>query len=162
MDLKEESKMVKTIIYSVNLLLVSFVVGTMFGIWFGLNPNQMSYSVYLEQQQQLIRSLNVKLPLLALVGIILTIFSVFLSRGDRNMQIFLIVAVILLIFAGIVTRFLNQPINAKVMTWVAESPPSDWMKLRDDWWKWHIVRMIAGIVGLGFLIFGLLINRSVK
>jgi uncharacterized membrane protein len=158
----EELGMIKTIVYSVNLLLVALVVGTMFGVWFGLNSNQMTYPVYLEQQQQLIRSLNVKLPLLAAVGIVVTVISAFLSRGDRNKLLLLIVAVIFLIIAGIVTRFLNQPINAKVITWVAENPPSDWMKLRDEWWKWHTVRMIAGIIGLGFLILGLLIHRSIK
>src|SRR5258708_6543740 len=117
--------MLKTVLYSVNLLIVSLLVGTMFAVWLGLSSNQMAYPVYLEQQQQLIRSLNVRLPQMALVGIVLTICSVFLSRGDRNTQILLIIAIILLIFGGIITRFVNQPINAKVMTWVAENPPSD-------------------------------------
>ncbi|QGQ93813.1 DUF1772 domain-containing protein [Paenibacillus psychroresistens] len=154
--------MIKTIFFSVNLLLVALVVGTMFGIWFGLNPKQMPYPVYLEHQQLLIRSLNVKLPLLAAVGIVLTIISAVLCRKDRNMLLLLIVAAIFLIVAGIITRFLNQPINAKMMTWVIENPPSDWISLRDSWWKWHIVRSIAGLIGLTILILGLLINRSVR
>ena len=151
--------MVKTVIYSINILLFSLVVGSMFAIWYGLNPNQLSYPDYLIHQQQLIKQLNVKLPLLAAVAIILTIISAILSRGDKTTLMLLIVAAVFLIIAGIVTRFLNQPINAEVMTWVANNPPSDWIKLRDDWWKWHIVRLISGIIGFSFLIFGFL-NRS--
>ena len=151
--------MVKTVIYSINIFLFSLVVGSMFAIWYGLNPNQLSYPDYLIHQQQLIKQLNVKLPLLAAVAILLTIISAILSRGDKTTLMLLIVAAVFLIIAGIVTRFLNQPINAEVMTWVANNPPSDWIKLRDDWWKWHIVRLISGIIGFSFLIFGFL-NRS--
>ena len=131
----------------------------MFAIWYGLNPNRLSYPDYLIHQQQLIKQLNVKLPLLAAVAILLTIISAILSRGDKTTLMLLIFAAVFLIIAGIVTRFLNQPINAQVMTWIADNPPSDWIKLRDDWWKWHIVRLISGIIGFGFLIFGFL-NRS--
>lgn len=152
--------MIKYVIYSVNLLVVAFVVGSMFGVWFGLNPNQQSYTVFLEQQQQLIRTLNVKLPLLGLLGIIFTALSLFLSRGDRNSLILLAIATILLIVSGLVTRFMNQPINAQFMTWVVENPPSDWMQLRDKWWMWHYVRMGSGILSLTLLVFGLLIKQN--
>ncbi len=151
--------MIKTVLYVINLLVMAFVVGTMFGIWFGLNPFKMSYPLYLEQQQQLIRALNVKLPLIAAVGIVLTIISAILLRGDRNAFILLIVAAVLFIIAGIVTRFLNQPINTEVMKWLADHPPSNWMEVRDKWWKWHTVRLIAGIIGFCLLSFGLLKSR---
>ena len=70
--------MVKTVIYSINIFLFSLVVGSMFAIWYGLNPNRLSYPDYLIHQQQLIKQLNVKLPLLAAVAILLTIISAIL------------------------------------------------------------------------------------
>ncbi|NQX63676.1 DUF1772 domain-containing protein [Paenibacillus qinlingensis] len=137
---------------------MALVVGTMFGVWFGINPKQMPYPAYLEHHQKLIRSLNVKLPLLAAVGIVITVISAVLSRDDRYRMLMMIASAIFLIIAGIITRFLNQPINAKIMSWLLDNPPADWMRLRDDWWKWHIVRMIAGLIGLSLLIIALLIH----
>lgn len=157
--MKEGSTIGKTIIYAINIFLVALVVGSMFAIWFGLNPNDLSYIDYLVHQKQLIKQLNVKLPILAIVAILFTIISAILSRGDKKTMKFLIAAAIFLIIAGIITRFLNQPINAKVMNWIADNPPSDWMQLRDDWWKWHVARLISGIIGFSCLIFGYL-NRT--
>ncbi|MCR2822709.1 DUF1772 domain-containing protein [Lederbergia panacisoli] len=151
--------MVKTIIFSINVFLVALVVGSMFAVWYGFNPNKLSYNDYVVHQQQLINQLNVKLPVLALIAILLTIISAILARGDKKLMVLLIATAIFLIISGIVTRFLNQPINAKVMTWVADKPPSNWMELRADWWKWHIVRLISGIISFGCLIIGFL-NRS--
>lgn len=128
----------------------------MFAIWYGFNPNKLSYPDYVVHQQQLIHQLNVKLPALAAVAIILTIVSAILSRSDKKMLIMLVAAAVFLIIAGVVTRFLNQPINAQVMTWVADNPPSNWMELRETWWKWHIVRLVSGTIGFGFLILGFL------
>ena len=50
------------------------------------------------------------------------------------------------------TRFLNQPINRIVMTWSTDAPPINWPGLRDEWWRWHLVRLFAGLVGLSLLI----------
>ncbi|MDB4868188.1 MAG: hypothetical protein JWR03_2521 [Cohnella sp.] len=151
--------MLKIAFYLINLLMLSLVVGTMFGIWLGYNPAKLSYATYVEQQQNVIRALNIKLPLFAAVGIVLTIISAILSRGNQNTLYFLIAAIFCLIIAGIVTRFFNQPINAKMMTWTIQSPPLNWMELRDNWWMWHIVRMIAGITGISCLFLGFLIKR---
>ena len=50
------------------------------------------------------------------------------------------------------TRFLNQPIDAIVMTWQRDAPPANWMRLRDEWWPWHLIRLAAGLGGLSLLI----------
>jgi uncharacterized membrane protein len=50
--------------------------------------------------------------------------------------------------AGVVTRFKNMPINAVVIQWTADSMPTNWADLRDSWWLWHCVRLIAGLAGL--------------
>ena len=34
------------------------------------------------------------------------------------------------------------------MTWSAQAPAADWEQLRDVWWKWHILRSLAGIGAL--------------
>ena len=67
-------------------------------------------------------------------------------------MIVLIAAGVCLAAAGLITRFLNQPINAIVMTWSAAAPPSDWTGLRDQWWYWHVVRLVAATIAFGLII----------
>jgi uncharacterized membrane protein len=151
--------MTTTLVSFANLLAVSLVVGAMFGIWLGYNPVNLSPPAYLEQQQQAIRALNVTMPIFGAIGILLTVASAVLAREDRLAFALLIAAVVCLFVAGLVTRFGNQPINAKVMTWSVQTMPTDWTTFRDDWWKWHITRTLAGIAGLSLLIVGTLVER---
>jgi hypothetical protein len=61
--------------------------------------------------------------------------------------------------AGLITRFLNQPINAIVMAWLPAAPPADWTDLRDSWRHWHVVRLMCGVGGLLLLIVAGAVNR---
>lgn len=136
----------------ISLLFASLVVGSMFGLWLGLNPFDLPAGVYVAQHQQLVRGLNVVLPVMGAVTIVFTLAAAFLARDQPARLTLLLVTAACLIAAGLVTRFLNQPINAIVMTWSADSPPANWAQLRDDWWRWHVVRAGAGVVGLCLLI----------
>lgn len=139
-----------------NLLLGALVAGTMFGIWLGYHPGGLSADVYVSQQQHAIRALNVVMPVLGGLTIGLTLVAAALAASDRTRLILLLSAAVCFIAAGLITRLLNQPINAIVMTWSADAPPTDWMQLRDDWWRWHVMRTIAGMGGLSLLIIAAL------
>ena len=136
----------------ISVLFASLVVGSMFGLWLGLNPFDLPAAVYVAQHQQLVRGLNVALPVMGAVAIVFTLAAAFLARDQPTRFTLLLVTAACLIAAGLVTRFLNQPINAIVMTWSADSPPASWTQLRDEWWRWHVVRAGAGVIGLCLLI----------
>lgn len=133
-----------------SLLLISLLVGTMFGIWLGFNPAALSASAYIEMQQNSIRALNVALPVMGLVCIILTATLAVLSKHDQRNRYLLVAAVFCLVAAGLITRFANQPINAVVITWSPQTPAANWAELRDTWWYWHVVRTVAGVAALAF------------
>ena len=154
--------MTRTILHFVDLLLFSLLVGTMFGIWMGFNPASLSPGAYVEHQQQAIRALNTPMPIAGAICIVLTIALAVIERGNRRVFALLLAAAACAIAAGAVTRFLNQPINSQVMTWMVDSPPADWTELRDRWWQWHIVRTIAGIAGLSCLILSALVSRRIR
>ena len=135
-----------------DVLLVALVVGSMFGIWLGYNPTSLSPAAYVEHQQLAIRSLNVVLPILGAACILLTVVWAVLVKSNRRVRTLLLFAVLFLVAAGLITRLFNQPINAQVMTWSAQSLPSNWSRLRDHWWFWHTVRTLAGLVALGSLV----------
>src|SRR5882672_11398520 len=152
--------MTKPIVNFANLLLAALVVGTMFGIWLGYNPADLSSRAYVEQQQHAIRALNVTMPVLGALTVLLTLASATLARANRRQVALLLGAVACFVAAGLVTRFLNQPINAVVITWSADAPPTNWSELRDEWWRWHVVRTVLGAVGLSLLIAANLIKGA--
>lgn len=141
------------------LLLLSLLVGTMFGIWVGYNPASLSASSYVEQQQNAIRAFNTLLPMIGAVCILMTVGLAVRARSDSRVRYVHLAAAILMVVAAVVTRFGNQPINAIVMTLSAQSPAVDWMQLRDDWWQWHIVRSIAGICALALTFIAVLVSK---
>jgi len=135
-----------------NLLLAALLVGAMFGFWLSFNPAGLDAPTYVTVQQQAIRTLNVKMPVLGGLTILLTIVAAALAGGDGTRVALLAAAAACFVGAGLITRFLNQPINAIVINWSAHAPPADWMRFRDAWWRWHVFRTIGGIAGLCLLI----------
>ena len=144
--------MLPVIIDFTNVLLAALLVGAMFGVWLFLNPRDSDAVLYVALQQQGIRGLDTTMPALGAATILMTIIAAVLGRGDSTRLGLLIAATACLIAAGLITRFLNQPINAIVMTWHRDAPPANWMHLRDEWWRWHLLRLTAGLGGLSLLI----------
>lgn len=134
-----------------NLLLAALVVGAIFGAWLLLDPKGLDPNSYVTLQQQAIRTMNKVMPALGAATVIITIGAALLGREDRVRMALLLAAAVCLAATGWITRFRNQPINAVVMTWRAELPPPNWTELRDAWWRWHGIRLAAGVVGLSLL-----------
>jgi uncharacterized membrane protein len=141
------------------LVLIALLVGTMFGIWVGYNPAALTPTAYVEQQQNAIRALNTLLPVMGAVCILLTVSLAVTSKSDARSRYLLVAAAILLVIAGLVTRFGNQPINAIVIMWDAQAPGENWEQLRDEWWNWHVVRSIAGIAALSLTVLSVLASK---
>jgi uncharacterized membrane protein len=138
------------------LFVLALLVGTMFGIWVGFDPSALSAAAYVEQQQNAIRSLNALLPAMGAACIVLAAILALLSKPNPRARVMLAAVVVLLVIAALVTRFGNQPINAIVMTWSAQSPPAQWVQLRDQWWHWHVVRSLAAMGALALAILSVL------
>jgi uncharacterized membrane protein len=148
----KENLMFALMIDFANLLLAALVVGALFGVWLFLNPAGLDANSYVTLQQQAIRTMNRVMPALGAATILVTVTAAVLGRDDRARLWFLVAAVVCFVTIGLITRFLNQPINAIVMTWCGDSAPSNWTQLRDEWWRWHLVRLATGLVGLSLLI----------
>jgi uncharacterized membrane protein len=132
----------------------------MFGIWVGFNPASLSPPTFVEQQQNAIRSLNVLLPAMGAICIVLTVALAIHSKADPRSRYLLVAAALLMVAAGLVTRFANQPINDVVMTWSTWAPAANWAQLRDQWWQWHILRSVAGIAALALTLLAFLGARN--
>jgi uncharacterized membrane protein len=144
------------------LLLLSLLVGTMFGIWVGYNPASLAATSYVEQQQNAIRAFNTLLPVIGAVCILLTAGLAYRAGTDARMRYLHVAAALCMVVAAVVTRFGNQPINAVVMTWSAQAPAANWTQLRDTWWQWHIVRSVAGIAALALTLLAVLGSKRAR
>ena len=134
-----------------NIMLAALIAGGMFVIWAGYDPAALSPSTYVEQQQNAIRALNVLMPVLGAIAIAVTLVSAFMQRKHRTAFVLLVVAAAFLIISGVVTRFGNQPINVLVMTWDVARPPANWTELREQWWGFHRLRTLCGLIALALI-----------
>lgn len=143
--------MTTSIIRFLNIILAAILAGTSFGIWLGFNPVNFSSSTYVEQQQNILRSLNVLMISLVITATIITIVSAFLQRRNRPVFITLLVAAAFFVACILISRFGNQPIQDSMMAWNADSLPGNWTILRDKWWSFHIMRTITELIALSLI-----------
>ena len=145
--------MTTQIIRFLNLLMVGLVAGTLFGIWIGYNPKNLSVNTYVECQQGVIKALNTLMPILGLISVILTVIVAILQKQNQFVFVILMIAFGFLIISGLITKFGNQPINSIVMTWSKASIPSDWSELRDKWWLLHKLRTLTAFISFCLIIW---------
>jgi uncharacterized membrane protein len=148
--------MSKVMIDFADLLLAGLLTGTIFGVLLVMRPAGLDATTYVIQQQNCIRALNHVMPPFGALAIIVTLAAAFAASGDPRRMTMLFTAAATLIVVGLVTRFLNQPINAVIMTWNASSPPAEWTELRDTWWRWHLVRLGLALMALSLIIAAVL------
>ena len=135
-----------------SLVLAGLLVGVMLAVCFIFNPRGLDASTYVTQQQWGVRTLHPKVPPLGIATVIASLVAALLPRSDTRHTLLLYIATGLLIAAGLITKLLNMPVNAVVMTWSPQAPPGDWANMRDAWWRWHILRLTAGGIGFGMLV----------
>ena len=126
--------MATSIFRFLSIVLTGLISGIVLGIWMWYNPATFSYTTFLESQQGAIKGLNTIIPFLGFLAILSTLTSAFLQKSNKKVFSVLIIAAILLMIAGFITRLGNQPINSIVMTWNAGNVPANWTELREEWW----------------------------
>ncbi len=140
--------MTATIIQFFNIVLVALLAGTSFGIWVGFNPVNYSESTYIEQQQNLVTSLNTLMVALVIIATIVTIASAFLQRQNKTAFFALLIAAFFLALCIVISRFGNLPIQTEMLSWNSASRPYNWTEMRDKWWSFHVLRTVAELIAL--------------
>lgn len=143
--------MTKLIIRFLNIILAALLAGVSFGIWIGFNPIKLSPSTYIEQQQNMLRALNVLMITLVFSATVITILSAFLQKDNKPVFITLLIAAVFFISCIFISRFGNQPINKIILTWTTGSLPGNLSELRNKWWSFHIMRTIAESIALSLV-----------
>ena len=142
------------------ILLIALIAGSTFGIWQGYNPTLYSQDTFLEVHRGAVHGLNTLLPLMGLATMILTLVLTLRSDRQTALRGLYWSTLALLVLAGLITRFANQPINAVVIAWTAVTVPDNWTEIRDSWWFWHTVRTLVSIAALAGLVTASLAARN--
>ncbi|RYE51921.1 MAG: DUF1772 domain-containing protein [Hyphomicrobiales bacterium] len=146
--------------HALAIMLLGLVTGSMFAIWQGYPIIGYSPSTFVEVHQGAVRGLNAALPAMAAAALVLvTVLAVVARRQPSIMWLFVIIAG-LIVAGGLITRFINQPINAQVMTWNAASLPAEWSDIRQYWWTWHQVRLATTAIAQMLLIAAIFVDRK--
>ena len=139
---------------------IALVAGSTFGIWLGYNPLFYSASTFVEVHQGAVKGLNFLLPAIAMTAIVCVIVLAYRIRRSGTPFYLYLLALALIMSGGLITRFINQPINADIVNWSPTSLPDGWQSVRNTWWTFHIVRTISSITAMVLLIIAVLQDRS--
>ncbi|MEO9052538.1 MAG: anthrone oxygenase family protein [Ginsengibacter sp.] len=140
--------MVLPLVKFFNIIFAALLAGTSFGIWLGFNPMNYSASTYIEQQQNLLHSLNTPLIALVIITTVFTLIAAFLQMKNKPVFVALLLAAAFFLSCMIITRLGNVPIQTQMLNWKKDALPGDWPALRDKWWLFHIMRTNAELIAL--------------
>ncbi len=143
-----------------NIILAALLAGTSFGIWIGFNPMDYSASTYIEQQQNLVHSLNSLMVSLVITATIVTIVSAYRQRKNKRAYVALLIAAACFASCILISRLGNSPIQNEILTWDSNAFPDNWATFRDRWWSFHIMRTIAELTALVLVVWASVSGRN--
>jgi uncharacterized membrane protein len=85
---------------------------------------------------------------------LLSILAVLFLSYHAQPRIFYLNAIALALFliALLVTVLIEVPIVEKIITWTVSTLPANWQRLRDRWVKFHLIRVVVGLVSFVLLL----------
>jgi uncharacterized membrane protein len=145
----------------VAVTLASLVLGVFWGPWLALTrsmstlPLNVFLTVTHRLDHNLGRSMTILYPLTLVAIIAALVFSV-----PSPIAFWLTIAgLIMFLIALVVTVRIEVPIVAKIREWTDTVVPENWQALRDRWVKFHLLRVIPGIIGVALLTAGAVWQR---
>ncbi len=145
--------MIPTIVRFINVILAALLAGVSFGIWMGFDPSVLSPGAFLEQQQNMVGSLQGLMISLVFLATAVTGLSAFMHRTSKPEFLALLLAAGFFTACILITRFGNKPIDDVVLTWTMDTMPNDWTEIRDRWWTLHIARAITELIALCLVVW---------
>jgi uncharacterized membrane protein len=139
----------------ISIVLSALTVGMFHGPWIALSRSMKTFSpeFFLEIVDRMNSNMAPVMTVL-MPGTMLSIIPVMLSSYRQQPTVFYLSAAALLFFlvALLVTVVVEVPIVQQIVTWTPSTLPPNWQQLRDRWMRFHVVRVIAGIASLVFLL----------
>ena len=144
----------------VNVMLLSLVMGSFWGTWFGLSRSisTITPATFLEVAKVFLQNFGSTMPVLLPLAILSTIpvIALLFRRRMTSAFKFTLIGFLLFVIALSGTLLVNVPIDNQIATWTLSTLPPDWQEIRDRWGFYHAARTLLTVVGLGLIVVGAL------
>lgn len=144
---------IERLVASVNLFLTGLLAGEEFVIRYGLRAPMASLDqrAHIEVRQALIRRLRILVPALAGPTILSALAATVADRRNRRLAARGAGLLSLFLLAG-VTLLGTVPINAAVLEWDPDAPPSDWQAQIRRWERLDAVRCWSAVAAFALFV----------
>jgi hypothetical protein len=154
--------MVLIILDVVSITLAALVLGVFWGPWLALTRSldTLVAPVFLTVVHRMDKNLGRSMTILYPVTLVAIVTMPILSYRCTAAAFWLVAAgLAMFVIALVVTTAIEVPIVATIRDWTETSMPGDWQALRDRWVRFHLLRVIPGILGVSLLTAGALWQR---
>jgi hypothetical protein len=139
----------------ISIVCSALVSGMFHGPWAALSRSMRTFTP--EVFLAIVDRMNRNMAPLMTVLMPATLFSIlavlFLSYSTHPRTFYLnAIALALFLIALLVTVLIEVPIVEKVVTWTVSTMPANWQRLRDRWVKFHLIRVVVGLLSFVLLL----------
>lgn len=153
--------MILKIVQLFTILIVALAGGMFWGPWIALTISirTLTPEVFLALTQRLNHNMSAVMTILLPVAL-LAMVTVFVLAYPQHTTTcyFTLLSFILYLVTLLVTVLIEVPLVKQMIQWTVDTLPNNWQQVRDRWASFHIVRVIATVLGLGMLVAGSLSN----
>jgi uncharacterized membrane protein len=141
----------------ISIVLSALVAGMFHGPWVALSRSMSSFApeVFLAIVDRMNRNMAPVMTVLMPAALLSIIPVMLLSYRTQPLTFYLSAAAfVLFIVAVLVTVVVEAPIVEEIVTWKVSTLPGNWEEIRDRWTRFHIIRVVAGLVSVVLLVVG--------
>jgi hypothetical protein len=146
----------------ITIVLVALVVGVFWGPWLGLSRSIDAFTpeTFLAIGHTMIGNLAPVMPVLVLLAAASQLVLVALLYRQRSTGFpAMAIGFALFLVALLVTLLVEVPIDNQIKAWTIDSLPANWMELRDQWERFHVLRTFSALVGLTMVVAATVFGR---
>ena len=139
----------------ISIICSALVAGMFYGPWAALSRSMRTFTpeVFLAIVDRMNRNMAPVMTVL-MPAVVLAMVPVLLGSYGTHPEVFSLYAAALVLFivAMAVTVLVEVPLVKEIVTWTVGTLPPNWQQLRDRWVRFHIIRVVAGLVSLVLLL----------
>jgi uncharacterized membrane protein len=140
----------------ISIVLSALVTGVFWGPWVGLTRSIRTFQpdFFLAIVHRLNRNLGPVMTILMPAALLSIVPVLLFSFHQPRTFCLTLAAFVLFLIALLVTVIVEVPIVQQIDKWTVSTLPGNWQQLRDRWGSFHLIRVIAAIIGLALLVAG--------
>lgn len=143
---------IEIVVRLVALLLAALVTGALMVNWIGLAramAQMSSAAAYTEFHQATNQTFDPYMPIVVFGTIVSGIALAVVSSGVHSASGWLAIGgAICYVVVIAISLSTDVPINKAIAGWSIQSPPDNWMDVRAQWIRWHILRTLVSVPAL--------------